>query len=340
MSNTSTSQANQLLTSLGEIISNINTFTTIPELLNYLQTVLHNTLGTNSVWLFIVHDDHPLKFKLISASGSAAQHGFDNFREFDATDDVMIQTVLASDKPLYVKNALTHPTTDKRIVEQSGARSLLNCRVTVDHQVVGILGTGTHFDEGHIDLSQEQIAFFTAITQAVGICLDKFAHQKDAQLDSLTQVFNRIGLRSRADKLLSLSKRHFKKLALLYFDLDNFKPINDTYGHHVGDKALKAFANCLMSCVRSADIVARVGGDEFVVLLSDIKCESDVDRLLHNLMDKTATPLIDDMAQPLLYSVGCAFYPDECGTIDELIRVADSKMYCKKVTAKPVKKTI
>lgn len=329
-----TSHASELLHNLGEVISKINTFSTVEALLSYLQESLKLTLNTNSVWLYTVRPDDPMKLDLQSISGSATQQTYQNISTVDATNDAMLRSVLASEQSVFVPNAMEDPRTDKYLVKLAGINSLLACRIIVDRKTLGVFGTGTHFSEGYIDISPDQLAFFTAVTKAVGICLDKLASDKKSQLDALTHVYNRHGLHVMANTLFSLGERHFRKVGVLYFDLDDFKIINDTFGHHIGDKALTMFASYLTSSVRESDVVARIGGDEFVVVLNDVKSQRDIHQVLDNIQLKANALLVEETQMPLSYSVGFSVFPDHGNSLDALLQSADMAMYHSKVNSK------
>jgi diguanylate cyclase (GGDEF)-like protein len=120
-------------------------------------------------------------------------------------------------------------------------------------------------------------------------------------------------------------------MALLYVDLDQFKQVNDTYGHAVGDLLLQAVANRLKGCVRETDTVARIGGDEFVVLLDSIQGSADagiVDNKIRHVLDQ---PLrLDGHSLSILPSIGIALYPEHGTEEKQLFKHADEAMYAVK----------
>lgn len=150
--------------------------------------------------------------------------------------------------------------------------------------------------------------------------------------DELTGLYNRRGFMALADKQLKIARRSGKEIFLLFSDLDHLKPINDTFGHDMGDKALKDAAAILRRTFRDSDIIARVGGDEFAVALVDCPPERVCDvreRLEHNLEEYNQVP---DKAFPLNLSVGLAScLPEERVGLEELIRRADEAMYEQKL---------
>ena len=155
--------------------------------------------------------------------------------------------------------------------------------------------------------------------------------QHMAQYDQLTQLPNRELLRDRLKASLQLARMDGGRMALLYVDLDRFKQVNDTHGHAVGDMLLQAVANRLNGCVRETDTVARIGGDEFVVLLHSIHAADDTDIVVGKIRQVLARPLrLDGHNLSIHPSIGVARYPDHGTEEKQLFRHADEAMYCAK----------
>lgn len=146
--------------------------------------------------------------------------------------------------------------------------------------------------------------------------------------DSLTRLPNRSLLEDRLSQAIHAGERHQKQFAVMFLDLDRFKTINDSLGHHYGDKLLQAVAARLTACVRAEDTVARLGGDEFVVLLGDVSAPSVVSMIAQKLLDAMAAPLvIEGQQQSVSVSVGISMYPEDGRSLRELMSNADSAMY-------------
>ena len=127
------------------------------------------------------------------------------------------------------------------------------------------------------------------------------------------------------------AKRRKEKLALLFLDLDDFKPINDAHGHDFGDHVLKLVADRLMSILRASDTCARIGGDEFVAIVSDFKNRDDIIIILEKIIKTIAQPMkISDIKCKLGVSIGVSIYPEDGVTIKDLLKSADTAMYCVK----------
>jgi diguanylate cyclase (GGDEF)-like protein/PAS domain S-box-containing protein len=152
-----------------------------------------------------------------------------------------------------------------------------------------------------------------------------------AQYDQLTQLPNRELLRDRLKASLQTAREDGGRMALLYVDLDRFKQVNDSHGHAVGDMLLQAVANRLKGCVRETDTVARIGGDEFVVLLHSIRAAGDTDIVVEKIRQVLVQPLrLDGHSLNIQPSIGVARYPDHGTEEKQLFRHADEAMYCAK----------
>ncbi|MNI34227.1 Cyclic di-GMP phosphodiesterase Gmr [compost metagenome] len=155
--------------------------------------------------------------------------------------------------------------------------------------------------------------------------------QRMAQYDQLTQLPNRELLRDRLKASLTLARLDGGRMALLYVDLDRFKEVNDTHGHAVGDMLLQAVANRLKGCVRETDTVARIGGDEFVVLLHSIQAAKDADSVAGKIRLVLAQPLrLDGHSLNIQPSIGIANFPEHGTEEKQLFRHADEAMYSAK----------
>ncbi|SOC39737.1 bifunctional diguanylate cyclase/phosphodiesterase [Ureibacillus acetophenoni] len=153
--------------------------------------------------------------------------------------------------------------------------------------------------------------------------------------DSLTNFPNRRSFISKLrDEMMNRSKTK-SKLAILFIDLDNFKNINDQWGHDIGDLVLKEAANTIQSVLSKKDVAARFGGDEFVVMLKDIDSEEEASAVVKKLLEKFQTPLnIDGVEHRITCSLGVALYPDHGTSSDELIKNADDALYTVKGNGK------
>lgn len=156
-----------------------------------------------------------------------------------------------------------------------------------------------------------------------------------AHYDVLTKLPNRALFTDRFNQAIAHSMRTKHRLAVCFFDLDDFKPINDNYGHDVGDEVLKEVANRITANIREEDTVSRQGGDEFTILLNDVESISESVLTLERIHDALDKPfVVDGVVHHLKASSGVTFYPDDKGDIDTLLRHADQAMYQAKLSGK------
>lgn len=149
-----------------------------------------------------------------------------------------------------------------------------------------------------------------------------------AQHDTLTGLANRALFADLVASTIAAARRDHGRLALLLIDLDHFKSINDTFGHAAGDAVLAQFASRLRSAIRESDTAARIGGDEFMVLLRNVRDGADALHVAEKIRTASRLPVITD-SQPvrLSVSIGVALYPEHGSTLEELSRRADEAMY-------------
>ena len=152
-----------------------------------------------------------------------------------------------------------------------------------------------------------------------------------AQHDSLTGLPNRALFADRLQQALSYCKRHQRVLAVMLLDLDKFKPVNDRYGHALGDELLQLVAQRLLACVRTSDTVARIGGDEFVILLHQMDDTHHAKIVSEKIQYALAQLfLVDEYPIQIGCSIGTAFYPQDGADPLELTKIADQRMYQQK----------
>jgi diguanylate cyclase (GGDEF)-like protein len=149
-----------------------------------------------------------------------------------------------------------------------------------------------------------------------------------AQHDFLTGLPNRMLLQDRLSQAIALARRHMKQTAVLFLDLDGFKYINDSLGHAVGDRLLQSVARRLVDCARASDTVSRQGGDEFVVLLSEMQQPEDAAIAARRILEAVSAPhSIDEHDLHVTTSIGVSVYPADGFDAETLIKNADTAMY-------------
>ncbi|MCS6175478.1 EAL domain-containing protein [Shewanella baltica] len=182
------------------------------------------------------------------------------------------------------------------------------------NQVIDIKGETSHF-----------VAVFTDITQRKKAEEDlRFL----ASFDTLTGLPNRTLFQDRLNHAITQAHRANNIVALLFLDLDRFKHINDSMGHHVGDLLLKAVARRLQNAVRDGDTVARLGGDEFTIILEGVAKTKAATLISEKVLRAFQTPfLLDDKTLTISTSIGISLYPNDADNADSLIKFADTAMY-------------
>jgi len=174
-----------------------------------------------------------------------------------------------------------------------------------------------------------------AITHFVAVKEDITEHKmlqeqlaKLAHFDLLTGLPNRALFFDLSARAISLAKREHRRCGILFVDLDGFKEINDTYGHETGDKLLSATAERLRTCLRQSDSVARMGGDEFTVILTTLKQRDDAAVVARKILAKLTHPFrIGEHVCHVGASIGISIFPDDADDVDQLLHGADTAMY-------------
>ncbi|OSM05132.1 hypothetical protein MAIT1_03283 [Magnetofaba australis IT-1] len=158
---------------------------------------------------------------------------------------------------------------------------------------------------------------------------DRLKHQ--AHHDPLTGLPNRLLFEDRLHQAIASAQRYGSEIALLYIDLDKFKPVNDTYGHEAGDMALRTVSKRLTSLLRASDTAARIGGDEFVALLPELHDTESVKHVARKILQSLAEPVDLGVAQAKMgASIGISFFPRHGENYESLMSAADTAMYAVK----------
>ncbi|WP_281380756.1 diguanylate cyclase domain-containing protein [Halomonas fontilapidosi] len=224
------------------------------------------------------------------------------------------------------KTHRTAITPGRRAIEENRAAGLALDGVLVrqDGSKIEIEDSATPIHDREGRVTGAVIVFHDATRSQV--MLERMAHL--AQHDPLTGLPNRALLTERLSRDLGLARRHRHLVALLYLDLDAFKPINDSFGHAVGDSLLQAVASRVQECMRDIDTVCRQGGDEFVILLAEIRRPEDATRVAEKLLAVLGRPYCIHGNQLLItLSIGISLYPDDADDADALMHNADTAMY-------------
>jgi diguanylate cyclase (GGDEF)-like protein/PAS domain S-box-containing protein len=202
----------------------------------------------------------------------------------------------------------------------------------VDYRVVWPSDGSTHWltNRGQIHRDEKGRA-----KRVIGVAMDitdrKLAEQRIAHMahhDALTGLPNRVLLRDRIQQAIAQAHRNAKELAVLFLDLDRFKTINDSLGHQLGDRLLQSVASRILVCVREGDTVARVGGDEFVIVIPGIESAADASSVASKILEVLATAFhLNGSDLHVSASIGISLYPSDGADAETLMRNADTAMY-------------
>jgi diguanylate cyclase (GGDEF)-like protein/PAS domain S-box-containing protein len=182
--------------------------------------------------------------------------------------------------------------------------------------------SAVHDDDGRLT---NYIAIFSDISE-------RKAAEEQLQFmayhDPLTRLPNRFLLRDRFNQAIAIAGRDSSFVALLFLDLDQFKTVNDTLGHEIGDQLLLAVAERLNDCVRETDTVSRLGGDEFAVLLTSVQDVGVVAKIAQKILDRLMDEFhVDDRLLITSSSIGIGLFPNDCGDFDTMLKLAEAAMY-------------
>jgi diguanylate cyclase (GGDEF)-like protein len=237
-----------------------------------------------------------------------------------------------------------HPTVatvafGRTLLERGPAR--FSMPLAVGDDIVGAVSIRSDSLEAYDDADStvvQSVAPYLAVTIRQRMLLNSVERERfRAQHDALTNLANRdlFGERARAAFAL-LGRRSKDRVALLYLDVDGFKTVNDIYGHDAGDRVLVVIASRLREALRRSDTIARMGGDEFAVLLEGVRDEETVSEIRAKLLSHIERPIVwNDRRLEVTVSVGWAMAPTDGGSAQELLQRADARMYAHKSERRP-----
>ena len=228
--------------------------------------------------------------------------------------------------------------------DEPGLHEEIQAALDADGMWVGELWSrrrdGEVFPENRtvVAVRDEQRRLCHYVSMFSDISAEKFAAERIHRLahyDATTELPNRVLLQDRLLNAINRAARAGASLALLFLDLDGFKLINDTYGHSAGDEVLRQVGVRLMSRLRKADVVARIGGDEFAVVVSDVGQPSDVQAICDQLLAVIVEPYeINGQENRVTTSIGIAMFPHDGTDVQTLLKQADAAMYRAKESGK------
>jgi diguanylate cyclase (GGDEF)-like protein len=214
---------------------------------------------------------------------------------------------------------------ERRLMAQRIAYAKEQLKETRDLLILGTVLGVLIACVGGWSTQRDQSARAVAVSVARAMALE-MTHS--AEHDVLTGLPNRVLFKDRVTQAITLAPRHLKKVAVLFLDLDGFKHINDSLGHPTGDKLLQSIAKRLVDCVRASDTVSRQGGDEFVVLLSEVEQPENTAITARRMLQTVAAAhSVDQHDLHISTSIGVSVYPDDGVDAETLIKNADTAMY-------------
>jgi diguanylate cyclase (GGDEF)-like protein/PAS domain S-box-containing protein len=202
-----------------------------------------------------------------------------------------------------------------------------------------ILGTLAMYFKEQIAPSSGELQLFNICANLAGIAIESRASDEKirylAHYDGLTSLPNRFLFKEYLDLALRKAQRHENKFAVFFLDLDHFKEINDNFGHEAGDQVLQELADRLRSCLRHTDKIARMGGDEFYVLIEELQDSRYVADVAQKLLDAASRPvLIGEQEHRVSVSIGISIFPEDGHDGQTLLKNADAAMYIAKEAGK------
>lgn len=288
-----------------------------------------------SVWLW---DSAGERLRVLARAGGL-ESDLSHLRDLaiSASDTPHLARMIAAPEPMFFGAHDSDPYV-ARLMSALGVCRMVVVPITARGAFLGALTVSVAEQPARLSPTRELLAELTAVAALAatairnGRLVDTLQHR--ASHDSLTGVLNRVGFRLRIDTILERSASHDGRVGLLFVDLDEFKQVNDLYGHDVGDELIRQVAARLRATTRAGDTVARLGGDEFAIILEDVERVEDVRAAESHVREAFAERFrIGDLDLLVRASVGGGISPDDGETIGELIKHADAAMYIDKSRA-------
>ena len=244
----------------------------------------------------------------------------------------LVEAITRIRAPIIQENALAARLLPRDWLESFGIKSIAIYPLMVKEETIGLMAVDSFSDFVHFP--PEEIETMAAIARQAAVVIENARlHeqvQQQAIADPLTGLYNHRHLYERLEQEMARAKRSRRPVAVLMLDVDNLKLINDTYGHQVGDEALKLLASVLQSSCRAEDIVGRYGGDEFMIILPEAD-SADAERIGERIQTNLATHYLEaegkDGCVPVRLSMGVACCPNDATVMHELVDAADSALY-------------
>lgn len=344
--------ANKELTSINEELNNSYTrlsslYDTTLDLMNRLdvkdliEAIMRRAgtlLGTSHGGLYLINKDES-EVILNIGLGIYKEHLGTGIKPGEGLSGKVWQT----GEPLYVENYSTWSGRSPKF-DHTVAHSVIAFPIKSKDKVVGVIGLA--YLNKAVRLNNQEMNLMSSFAQLASIALENarlyMAAQQEvaerkkaedliryqAQHDPLTNLPNRILFNDRLAQALTYGQRHHKYLAVMFLDLDSFKLVNDTMGHDVGDQLLVGIAKRLTEILRESDTMARIGGDEFTILLSELSHPEAAGKVAEKIIDYLIKPFVlNNQEFHVTTSIGIAVYPSDGEDVNTLLKYADIAMY-------------
>jgi diguanylate cyclase (GGDEF)-like protein len=239
-------------------------------------------------------------------------------------------------EPMLVENIEQDPRIGKKSRSRYKTSSFVSVPLKTEQRIMGVLNltdktTGEAFNEEDLQLAQAFATHAVAVLERVALSEQMDKLKKLSITDDLTGLLNRRYLLDRMEEEISRSQRYNRQMSVLMLDLDHFKQFNDNFGHPTGDRILEGVAVTIMNSIRTIDIAARYGGDEFVVVLpeTDTGMALLIAERLRSSIAETPPVAVRDSASPLrlTVSIGIACCPQHSATVEGLLKCVDEALY-------------
>jgi diguanylate cyclase (GGDEF)-like protein len=220
---------------------------------------------------------------------------------------------------------------------EMGMREICAAPLRIGSHAFGVVALA----DKSLGFNAADLALVSAVAEQTALALERYrilaVVQRQASTDELTSLYNYRFLVDYLDQQIALAERLRSPLAVLMLDLDRFKSLNDSHGHHAGDEALRSFARTLRASIRRSDLAARYGGEEFVVVMANTSGEEArlvAEKIRHAVGDMELRLGADAVPVRVTVSIGGVAYPDDTGDARQLLRLADDAMYRAKRTGR------
>ena len=308
-----------------------------------LATLLHEAVAVTVEGLdielcsLLKLDVNERSFTVEAAAGWHSDLGPVRIADIDISGDTPSRYVRAASEPVIVIDSLAEPgILPIEILAAHDVRTGIELPIVSVNGVYGVIGAYSR--EPRIFVETE-INFLQSLVNTLATAINrKDAEQRLthlAQYDALTDLPNRRLFLERVAQTLTQAQRSRRLVAILFADLDRFKAVNDTLGHGPGDQLLMQAAQRLLGCTRTSDVVARIGGDEFALMLSNLASVDDAMRVAQKVVDALAAPFdLDGHEAYISVSLGISLYPDDGDNAEALLKNADTAMYQAKASGR------